>query len=299
MDFKQIEAFANVVKYKSFSKAADACFLTQPTISAHISTLEKEMNIKLIDRSVKDVKPTKQGELFYRFAVDMLNTREKATQSLREFESNVQGILEIQASAIPAQYLVPELLVGFSKLYPKVKYYMEQSDSQRVAEDIIDNKGEIGFTGSKSSGKLEYVPLMRDSVVLITPNNEKFRSIQRKTISVEEFISEPMLFREKGSGTRKEFEEKIEELGYSSKDLNVIARINSMETIKQAVSQGMGVSTVSKIAVNPDPHKNPFLVFELEGFQLDRSFYLAYNPKITLSPVAEVFKNFVINFFKN
>ncbi len=82
MDFRQIEAFVNVVKHESFSKAADASFLTQPTISSHIGSLEKELGQRLINRSGKKALPTKQGRMLYKYAVNMLNTREKAIFSL-------------------------------------------------------------------------------------------------------------------------------------------------------------------------------------------------------------------------
>lgn len=82
MDFKQIEAFVNVVRYKSFSRAADATFFTQPTISTHVSTLEKELGTKLLDRRGRTVEMTPQGRKFYNFAVDMVNTREQAIETL-------------------------------------------------------------------------------------------------------------------------------------------------------------------------------------------------------------------------
>lgn len=296
MDFKQIEAFANVVKYKSFSKAGDACFLTQPTISAHINILEKELGVKLIERNSKVVKPTRQGELFFQYATDMLNTRERAVHSICGSSSHVEGILEIQASAIPGQYLVPELLCKFAKKYPNVKYYLEQSDSQMVIENLLENKGEIGFTGDKSESRLQYLSLKKDKAVLITPNNQKFGELLKKgkSIKMKDFIQEPFLFREKGSGTRKEFEDKIEAMGYSPKKLHSIARINSMEAIKQAVSFGLGVSIVSEIATESSGVAGDYLVFDIEDCAMERDFYLVVNPKVTLSPVAETFKNFVL-----
>ncbi|MEG1930863.1 MAG: selenium metabolism-associated LysR family transcriptional regulator [Anaerovorax sp.] len=298
MDFKQIEAFANVVKYKSFSKAGDACFLTQPTISAHIGTLEKELGIQLIDRGSKEVKPTKQGELFFKYAIDMINTRERAIHSLQGFSSNIEGILEIQASTIPGQYLVPQLMCQFKEKYPKVRYYMEQSGSRMVMENLLEHKGEIGFTGDKGVDRLDYSLLKKDKVVLITPDNRKFRQIyeKSKTIQLKDFIKEPFLFREKGSGTRKEFEEKITGMGYIAKNLNVVARINSMGAIKQAVSYGLGISMVSEIAVDTGCERDQkgYLHFTIEDCNMDRAFYLVTNPKVCLSPAAETFKNFTM-----
>ena len=129
MDFKQIEAFVNVVKYKSFSKAADASFLTQPTISTHVATLEKELGTKLIDRRGKEALPTKQGQILYKYAINLLNTRGKAVFALESYANEIGGVLELQASSIPGEYIVPELMAKFKEKYPLVKFYLEQSDS--------------------------------------------------------------------------------------------------------------------------------------------------------------------------
>lgn len=295
MDFKQIEAFVNVVKYKSFSKAADASFLTQPTISTHIGILEKELNMQLINRKSKEALPTKQGRIFYKYAIMMLNTREKAVHSLNNLPSDINGILEIQASSIPGEYIVPELMTKFRQIYPDVRFYLEQSDSVTVSKNLLENKGEIGFTGMKSENGLVYIPVMRDEAVLITPPSTKFKALEGKVLTPEDFIREPFILREQGSGTRKEFEDKIEKLGYPPGKLNITARINSMESIKHAVAGGLGVSIVSKIAVGKQCDKDRFLIFSMEGYHSGREFYLAYNKNVTLSPRAEAFKEFVLN----
>lgn len=298
MDFKQIEAFVNVVKYKSFSKAADASFLTQPTISTHINTLEKEFGTRLIDRCSKEALPTKQGKLLFKYAINMLNMREKATFSLKSFTNEIEGILEIQASSVPGEYMVPSLITKFREKYPKVKFYLEQSDSSNVENNILEQKGEIGFIGYKgNNNSLLYEKLTTDKIVLITPQNEKFINLKGQKIKLEDFIDEPFVWREQGSATRKEFEDKISDLGYS-KQMNVVARMNSMEAIKQAVSNGLGISIISKIAIENNLDNREFLTFEIKEINLDREFYLVRNKNIALSPTAEMFKEFVLHNMK-
>ena len=154
MDFKQIEAFVNVVKYKKFSKAADASFLTQPTISTHINNLEKELNVILLNRQGREITMTKQGETFYSYAVNILNLREQATLSIQGMNREVEGVIELQTSSIPGQYYIPKILGEFRSRYPGVKIFLEQSDSRNVMDNIINQKGEIGFTGTKLSNNL-------------------------------------------------------------------------------------------------------------------------------------------------
>lgn len=94
MDFKQIEAFLAVVDNKSFSKAAEICLLTQPTISARISTLEKELGVRLIDRNSRELLLTDYGQVFYKYAEEMLDTRDKAENSIRHLSNEIKGAVE-------------------------------------------------------------------------------------------------------------------------------------------------------------------------------------------------------------
>ncbi|PKM84561.1 MAG: LysR family transcriptional regulator [Firmicutes bacterium HGW-Firmicutes-11] len=297
MEFRQIEAFVNVVRYKSFSRAADASFLTQPTISTHISTLEKELGVPLIDRKSKEAIPTPEGKLLYRYALDMINTRERAVVALKRTSQEMDGILEIQTSSVPGEYIIPSLLAGFREQHPKVRFYLEQSDSGIVERNLMGNKGEIGFVGSKGAKELAYEKLISDSMVLITPKNSKFLSIAGGEISIEEFFHEAFVWREQGSSTRKEFEERLTSLGYDPKGIQVVARFNSMEAIKQAVGDGLGVSVISAIAAerSVDTDCRRFLTFKIKDIDLNREFYMCWNRNTALSPRAESFRDYVIN----
>ncbi len=297
MDFRQIEAFVNVVKHRSFSKAADATYLTQPTVSAHINTLERELQMQLIDRSRKEALPTAEGRLFYDYALSMLNTREQAVYSLQNFSLNINGIIEIQTSSIPGEYMVPGLMAAFKKEYPAVKFYLDQSDTDEVVGNLLEHKGEIGFTGGKREAGLTYKSLVRDKAVLITPDNDDFRKKIGTAVRLKDLVEEPFVMREQGSATRGNLEEKLEAQGISPASMTIAARMNSMEAIKQAVAGGIGVSIISEIAADRKRSDRGYLVFELEDYHTEREFYLVYNSKVTLSPTAETFKYFVLKQF--
>ncbi|MDE8733680.1 selenium metabolism-associated LysR family transcriptional regulator [Eubacteriales bacterium DFI.9.88] len=294
MDFKQIEAFVNVIKYKGFSKAAEATFLTQPTISAHVNALEKELQLQLIDRTKKEALPTAEGKLFYNYALTMLNTREQAIYSLQNFSLNINGTIGIQSSSIPGEYIVPGLIADFKKEYGKAKFYLEQSDSSLVADNIKAHKGEIGFTGHKENDGLTYKLLMKDKAVLITPQVPHFKEREGERLQLKDFIGEPFLLRERGSATRETFEKELDAKGIPHTSMNVAASMNSMEAIKQAVRGGMGVSIISEVAADRQRADRGYLVFDLEDYDEEREFYLVYNDKITMSPTAETFKFFVL-----
>ena len=299
MDFKQIEAFVNVVRYKSFSKAADASFLTQPTISTHVGTLEKELGVKLIDRHGKEALPTMQGTILFQYATQLLNIREKALFSLDSFTNEIDGMLEIQASAISGEYLLPALVSGFKEKYPAVRFALEQSESNRVEENILGQKGEIGFTGRKGTANLHYEKLMADPMVLITPKNEKFDALAGQELSVADFIDEPFVWRTQNTAARRELEEKLNQLGYNPKQLNIVATVNSAEGVKQAVGKGLGVSILSKLTVEKREEARDYHVFPIKDLAMGEEYYLVWNKNTALSPTAETFKKYVAETFQS
>lgn len=294
MDFKQIEAFVNVVKFKNFSRAADATFLTQPTISTHINNLEKELNVVLLNRQGREVTMTKQGEVFYAYATNILNLREQATLTIQGMDREVEGIVELQTSSIPGQYFVPKLLGGFHDSCPRVKVFLEQSDSRAVMDNILNKKGEIGFTGVKLNNNLIYEELFEDDMLLVTPNRGKFASMQGDIVSLQDIVGENFILREDGSGTKREFE-KIEINDVSVlKMVNVVAHMNNMEAIKNAVVNGLGISVLSECAASDLAANDQIKCFKIAGLNRKRHFYMVRNRTYCLSPAAERFWEYVI-----
>lgn len=297
MEFRQIEAFVNAVKYKSFSKAADATFLTQPTISAHINNLEGELGITLLNRAGREITLTKQGELFYPYAIDMLHTRSQALFSVQKYTETMEGVLDIHASSIPGQYYLPKLMGEFHERRPKVCFYVEQSDSKNVIDNILGQKGEIGLTGYKINNSLTYEPIFMDEMVMMVPDSKAYARWENGSeVDFEDFKHEEFILREDGSGTKKEME-KAQIRGVPVfKDINVIARMNNMEAIKQAVAGGLGVSILSRRAIESSVMDQPVKYFRIDGLDKKRIFYMVYNKNICLSPVAEAFRNLVLEY---
>ena len=295
MEFRQLESFVNAVKYKSFSKAADAAFLTQPTVSAHISNLERELGIPLLNRSGRDITLTPQGEAFYPHAIAILNSRSKALYSIQSLSTAMDGVLELQTSSIPGQYYLPAMMERFHTQYPKVRFYVEQSGSKTVIENILNQKGEIGFTGTRGENELYYEPVFTDETVLIVPDSEKYADWENGScVDFEQFKKEKFILRDNGSGTKEE----LERTEIKGKPLlghvQVIAHMNNMEAIKQAVASGLGISILTRRAIENSVMKHPFKYFLIDGLEKKRVFYMVYNKKICLSPEAEAFRNLVL-----
>jgi len=294
MDFRQIEAFVNVVKYHNFSKAAEASFLTQPTISAHISSLEKELGMQLIKRGTKEALPTKQGQIFFKYAVSMLATREKAFHTMRNYNTSIEGALEIFASNVPCQYMLPDLMRSFKNKYPEVTFNVEQGDSAYTNNSIREQRGEIGFSGRRTENDLEYIRLLADDTVLIAPGNEKYRNIAGRRLSIKDIMYEEFVWRELGPGSHREFEKAMSEQGFSPRKMKISVRANNLETTKQAVASGMGIAIISRKAAEDDLMKGRYIIFDIDDFSFEREFFLVSNKQIKLSPTADMFRKHVL-----
>ena len=294
MEFRQLEAFVNAVKYKSFSKAADATFLTQPTISTHVGNLEAELGVRLLNRKGREISLTHEGQEFYSYAMELLNTRERAINQLHSFSKELEGILEIQTSSIPGHSFLPKLMDEFHKKNPKIRFYVEQTDSRTVNDNLLSQRGEIGFTGYKGSQGLIYEPVFYDEMVLITPDIEKYRSYKNwEEIPVELFIDDPFVLREDGSGTKQEMEKALIDGKAVFRDVDVVARMTNMSSVKQVVSRGLGISIVSEQVVKDSAELERIRYFRIKGLEKKRCFYVAYNRSAVLSPAAEAFLQFV------
>lgn len=293
MDFRQLETFVAIAKFKSFSKAADYLFLTQPTISNHIQNLENQLGTILINRTNKKVTLTKAGEILYSHALDILNKRELALFNLEQFKGKIEGTLEIATSTTPEQYILPQFLNSFHRIYPDVKYHLLHFDSLQVVDSIINGEIDFGIVGAREDNKrLNYINLMADRLVVIAPNTAPYRDMN--SISIDFLKSSKMILREEGSGTRKIFEQALHQQNISIDGFNVVAYIENTETIKQCVRLGLGLSIVSELSIADEVNFNFLKKIEIEGLDLCRNFYFTYHRYRTLSPLAETFKNYVI-----
>ena len=294
MDFKQIEAFVNVVRYKSFSKAADATFFTQPTISTHIRNLEKELGVKLLDRKSRAVEMTPQGAKFYKYAVEMINARAQAFDALDNSSDRVEGILEIQSSSIPAVTFLPDLLAGFRMEHSGIQYYVSSSDTQTVIDNITERRGEIGFIGDEpGGGGIESVKVFTDKVVMIAPASSDIPD----RITMSEAVTYPFIWRETGSATRKSFEDAAVAMGYDKEVLDVAALFDDMDSVIRAVEAGLGVAIISEKVASTIGSRTR--IIQIEDFDEERSFYMITLRSSSLSPAAEAFMEYVRSRLQN
>ena len=291
MNLKQLEAFVQVAEGGSFSKAARELYLTQPTISAHISSLEKELTVRLFVRNTKEVSLSDNGKDLYKYAKQMVDLQGKIEEHFGMKKDSGKHCITIAASTIPAQYLLPKVLMCFNEKYPEEQFKIKETDSAQVVTQIVDCMADVGFTGTVLEKKhCKYIPFYKDELVIIAPNTEKYRRFQEECPNDISWLKrEHVIMREEGSGTRKEAEKQLRSAGVNMADLEIIASIENQETIKKSVRQGIGVSILSRLAATDEAKAGQMLIFPIPGADEGRDINVVYNRNYQLSRSAERF----------
>lgn len=286
MELHQLEVFAQVAEKSSFSKAAEGLFLSQSTVSTHISNLEKHFGQNLFDRLGKEVVLTPFGKKLYPWAREMLILKDKTLWEMRDSTKQIDGHLTIAASTVPAQYAIPFLSAQFLKKYKGVKFIFEQSGSEKVAEKLVKGEAEIGILGKQyHQDQLNFIPFAEEKLVLITPVKLQLRN----NISISELVDYPFLFRKSDSGTQASLEKMLNMAGVKLSQLQVVGYFDSLEALKESVREEIGISIISAIAA-VDYVNNGFInAYELAELPEKRMFYFAHHQKRTLSPLAEAY----------
>ena len=294
INLKQLEAFVATAEYSSFTKAAEELFLTQSTVSSHISALEKVLGVRLIQRSARQrVVLTKEGEQVYRDARDILE-RCQALQELKK--ENHQNQLVIGASSVPGQCLMPEIMGDYLAMHPDCHYVQLRGDSIRIHQYLAQGKANLGFVGIASNPReYHYHPVAEDRLVLITPNKEPYQTLHHNGASGLSMLDMPMILREQNSGTRQEMERYLRNLDISPESLHVIAQIDNPEAIRSSVSRGLGVSIMSVLAAREYLLSGRLLSFELGDQGAFRKIYLCWRKDAFLTAAEQKFLEFVQN----
>lgn len=296
MDIRLLETFVAVVENKSFTKASEMLYVSQPTVSNHISNLEKELDTVLFIRTKRNVTLTKSGDILYEHARNIILAYKTMSSELRSYNQNTEGHLNIYASSVPRKFLLPKLLKEFSVKYPDVSYSLVNDDSQTVLDGLMVGETDFGFVGIKvDTPKLSYHQLMADELVLVASEELSIRHDKDMTISLNDLVKYPIIIREEGSGTRSILEKELNRLKMEVSDLNLFAVIEDPSTILKMVECGLGCSVISKYEAESSSKNNKIKQYKLEGLDLKRYFYFVYNNDMQYVPINRIFKSFILN----
>ena len=292
MDIHRLMVFCKVIELQSFTKAAEAVCLTQPTVSEHIRALEESVGEKLVDRLGREALPTPAGKILYQYARDIIQLRDKAMQALRHYQGNLSGSLNAGASTIPGTYILPPLIGSFKAIYPSIQITLSISSSGEIVRKIMDGAVEFGVVGAKwDDRRILLEEIWSDELVLVVYPGHRWA--KRKEVSLDELVKEPFIQRERTSGTRMVLAQALEANGVQPSLLGIVAEMGSTEAVRQAIKAKIGVSILSAHAVSEDTGRNALVTVPLKGVRIVRPFYLAQRKNRELSPLCSAFLGYL------
>jgi len=293
IDFRHLETFCRVADLKSFSKAADDLFLTQPTISGHILSLEKSLSLRLFDRTSREVRLTKAGEVFLKYSSKILSFRKDLLNALSEFSQGIRGELSLGASTIPGEYLLPRLLSDFKKEHPHFIISLKIADTKEIIQYVFQDKVEFGIIGAKlNHPSLHFEKYEEDEIIVVSPPDHPLT--RKKRVNVEELSKVPWIIREEGSGTQMSVEKALRRKGKSLKQFYVVMEMGSTSSVKEGVKAKLGLAFLSKRAVEEEMSQGFLSRIDVEGIDLiSRQIYIVTHRGRTLSPIGMEFFRFL------
>jgi DNA-binding transcriptional LysR family regulator len=237
MDFDQLHTFLEIVRLKSFSKAAQTCYRTQPAISAQIRQLEHELKAELFERFGSRISLTTAGKIFAEYSERMLDLRRQAQNALNELETSPRGELVIAANEATCIHVLPAVFAEYMQLFPGVQLQVNRSYGSRVVEAVMENVADFGFTQLPVAEKrVQVVDIYRDEVCAIVPADHPLAAFEK--VTCEDIVQYPLLLPQTGM-TRSRLNTWFESV---ADEMQVSMELDSSETMKHFVMAGLGVS---------------------------------------------------------
>ncbi|WP_055078844.1 selenium metabolism-associated LysR family transcriptional regulator [Lagierella massiliensis] len=294
MDFKQLEIFVALVQNESFSIAAKELGISQPTVSLQIKQLEEELDTALFIRSTRELKVTEAGTLLYKEAKNLLTKRDRV---MEKFGEKNQNKIVVGVSKIPASHILPQVLLQYRKDFPNIAVVIKETNSVQTIKKVSDYIVDLGIVGMKKDDEnCDFAPIFEDEFVFICPNNDYYRRLKESKPSIRALVKEPMISREEGSGIRNKMDAIANEVGVTHDQLDVVLTVNDDMLVKKMVSEGVGTSFFSKIAVEEMIKDGTILSIPLtESKERYRNLYACWNKKVTLPVHVRSFLDLILN----
>ena len=276
----KLRAFAAIVRCGSISAAAHELYVSQPAVSKHLATLERELGTSLVTRSRDGASLTQAGEVLADY---VLRAEALLANARRALEADVEtGTLALAASGIPGTYVLPELLARFRRRHPGIEVDFDVTTSEGALELVRAHTVELGVVGGLTvPPELESEPLLEDEIVVVGPPTLGGRRIRPKELERSTWLS-----REEGSATRAAVETARWELG-----LHAVPglELQSWEAVKLAAAKGAGIAAISRLALEVELEAGRLVVLDVPRWRLSRTISVIYARDVPLTPPAERF----------
>jgi DNA-binding transcriptional LysR family regulator len=286
MTLRQLEVFLAVVRDRSFSRAAKKIHLSQPTLSEHVSELERELGKPLFFRRGRTVTLTEAGRVFEEHAVRVVSEVEGARQAIADLDGLGHGSLLIGASTTPGLYVMPSIIARFRARHPGIELRLQIANSQVIEERVRARELDLGVVGGHALGPGEEclaAGLLDELMLVVAPGHPWAR---RREVAPARLTDQPLLMREEGSATRRVTERALQRAGIT---FGPAMELDHTEAIKQAVMAGLGVAFVSVRAVRGEVEAGRLRALRLRGLRIHRHFHVIHHQGRALSASARAF----------
>jgi DNA-binding transcriptional LysR family regulator len=292
---RELEAFVTIADCGSFTEAARRLLLTQPTISLRISSLEKSLAAKLLDRSRSRTRLTPAGKALLPHALATLRKRGEAMEAIREFKEGRKGPLRVGGSSIPGAYLLPRYLAAVQDRHPGLELQLQVGDTDTVLASLRAGEIELAVVGRRAIGRdLETAEIDKDRVLALAAprclRNHGFRPPRKRAASVkvatEELTRLPLILREQGSATRDLAIKRLADCGIRPADFASLLEVPGNTVALQAALAGLGLTFLSALAAREAMGVGELRTLEIPGFNSERPITLTRLKGRTLSPAA-------------
>ncbi len=292
MDDHKLKVFCTVAETKSFSKASEIIRLTQPAVSLQIQALEEIYGTKLFNRSGCIITLTKSGEVLYKYAKEINLLYMAAEKEIGRFTGVVKGIVSVGASSTIGNYVIPSVVAGFKKKYPKVGVHIHVGNTKNVIEFLNAGNIDVGLVeGDVKKQKLVVEKLIPDEMVLIMSPLHPWA--KKPNVSILDIPKEPFILREEGSGTRQMIEKHFAKYGISPHNIKISFVMGSTESIKGAVEEGLGISILSRWATKKETRYGSLKTATFKEEKFVRDFSLLYRKPKSSSHTLDKFLGFL------
>ena len=286
---RQLQVFHAVASERSYTRAAQNLYLSQPAVSIQVKQLEEIVGLPLFEKIGKKIQLTPAGEEMYACASTILQNLEDTGEIIDAMKGLSQGRLEL-AVATTASYFATRMSGGFLEQHPGVSISLDVTNRQSILNRLEENTCDLVIMGEPPKNKdLEAQAFMDNPLVVIAGPRHDF--VHRDHVGIDELAEQRFVVRERGSGTRAAIERFFESHG---QPFHTCMEMTSNEAIKQAVQADLGLGIVSRHTVELELETGRLFNIRAEGFPIMRHWYLVLRRGKRLSPVANRFREFVL-----
>lgn len=271
MDFDQLHTFTEIVRLKSFSKAAKTCFRTQPAISAQIRQMEQELGTQLFERFGSRISITAAGRIFHDYAQRVLALKKEGFDAVAELERVPRGEISIAANEATCLYILPTVFSEYKQQFPGVQLHVVRSYGSDTVSGVLENNVDFGIAQLPIKEKrLEVVPLQSDEIQLLAPVGHPLERLKR--VTADDLLEYPLLLPKHGRSRTRilEFLEPIDD------EMNISMELDSSEMIKQFTVAGIGVGFLARSHFQAEVEAGRLIGRSLAPLPVVRSIGLIY-----------------------